>query len=757
MDGDRVSWPAPDDADDELVEVLPHQHELLADAPPEPVIDDPPSPDLPLPRPIDGTDDGIDQRFLNRELSWLQFNDRVLSLASEPGIPLLERAKFVAIASTNLDEFFQVRVAALKDTIAAGLDRPTPDGRTPAKQLADIGASMPEFIERLDTAFVDHLVPELAEAGVELVDYDDLTPDEITALDSWFDERVFPVLTPLAVDPGHPFPYISDLALSLAVNVADPETGDRRFARLKVPNVFPRLVEVAVGRFLPVEQLIAAKLDLLFVGMIVEEWAPFRVSRNADLTVEDEEAEDLLEAVEMELRRRRFNRAVRLEVSHDIGAEILELLVRELDLTHDDVTYHRSPLDLSCLWELMSIDRPDLKDDLWAPITAGRLAAAEESDKPIVDVIRHRSMLVHHPYESFSSSVEEFISQAAKDPKVQSIKMTLYRAGGDSAVIRSLIRAAETGKQVAVLVELKARFDEATNVQWAKQLERAGVHVVYGMVGLKTHSKVVLVVRDDGDRLRRYCHIGTGNYNAKTAKIYEDLGLFTCDDDVGADALQLFNHLTGYSRAIEYRTLLVAPRDLRRQLTDLIEHESSFGTDGHITIKCNSIADPEMVEALYKASQAGVTIDLIVRGICCLRPGVPGMSENIRVRSVLGRYLEHSRIFRFAHGNRVGPDSSERIDDATSDALYLIGSADLMPRNLNRRVEVLVPIEHPRHVAWLDQAIEFALADDVVAWEQQPDDTWLRLGPVDEFDPHPQRRMYEWAVEQQTAGRRASE
>ena len=736
MDPAVAPWPAPSEA--------------------AAVVGAPERPALPLQTTESVRSEAIDAWFLNRELSWLAFNERVLELASEPGIPLLERAKFVAIASTNLDEFFQVRVAALKDTIAAGIDRPTPDGRTPAQQLADIAAAVPEFVERLDSTFVDHLVPELSDAGVELVDYADLDLDEQQALAAWFDDRVFPVLTPLAVDPGHPFPYISDLALSLAVNVADPETGDRRFARLKVPNVFPRLVEVSIGRFLPVEQLIAAKLDELFVGMVVEEWAPFRVSRNADLTLEEEDAEDLLEAVEMELRRRRFNRAVRLEVSHDIGAEILELLIRELDLTLDDVTYHRSPLDLSCLWELQGLDRPDLKDEPWPPVTAGRLVAAEESDRPIFDVIRHRSMLVHHPYESFGSSIEEFISQAAADTRVQSIKMTLYRAGGDSAVIRSLIRAAESGKQVAVLVELKARFDEANNVQWAKQLERSGVHVVYGMVGLKTHSKVVLVVRDDGDRLRRYCHVGTGNYNAKTAKIYEDLGILTCDDDVGDDALELFNHLTGYSRSVEYKTLLVAPRDLRTQLTDLIEHEAQFGSEGHITLKCNSIADPGMVEALYAASDAGVRIDCIVRGLCCLRAGVFGLSDNIRVRSILGRYLEHSRVYRFAHGNVAAPGRDERIGDAESDAVHLIGSADLMPRNLNRRVEVLVPIEHPRHTAWLDQLLEFALEDGVVAWELRPDDRWERVGPTDAFEPHPQERMYRWTVDQQTVGRATS-
>ncbi len=698
--------------------------------------------------------EGVDLRFVNRELSWLRFNDRVLELASEQGIPLLERAKFCAIASTNLDEFFQVRIGAIKDQIAAGLDRPTPDGRTPQQQLDDVMAAIPEFVERLDVAFVDRLVPELSAVGVEIVDYADLSDDEKSALDDWYADRVYPVLTPLAVDPGHPFPYISDLALSLAINVADPDTGDRRFARLKVPSVLPRLVQVAAGRFLPVEQLIAAKLDTLFVGMIVEEWAPFRVSRNADLTLEEEEADDLLEAVEMELRRRRFNKAVRLEVSQDVGPELLDLLIRELEITRKDVTLHRSLIDLSCLTELMSIDRPDLKDEPWPSVTAGRLAAADEADRPIFDAIRQRSMLVHHPYESFATSIEEFIAQAAVDPKVQSIKMTLYRAGGDSAIIRSLMRAAERGKQVAVLVELKARFDEAANVQWAKQLERAGVHVVYGMVGLKTHSKVVLVVRDDGDKLRRYCHIGTGNYNAKTAKIYEDLGLLTCDDSIGDDALELFNHLTGYSRSVDYDTLLVAPRDLRRQLLDLIEHEASYGADGHITFKCNSIADPEMVEALYAASAAGTRIDMIVRGICCIRAGVPGLSENIRVRCVLGRYLEHSRIYRFAHGNVV---DGTRVDGADSDVLHLTGSADLMPRNLNRRVEVLVPIEHSRHVLWLDQAIDFAMADDVVAWDKQPDDSWARVGPRGAFEPHPQERMYRWTVEQQTVGKRTSD
>ncbi len=682
---------------------------------------------------------GYDERFLNRELSWLDFNDRVLSLASEPGIPLLERAKFCAICSINLDEFFQVRVAALKDQIAAGIDDPSPDGRSPAQQLVEIGERVDRLIERQESIFVDQLVPALSAAGVRIVSWAELDTNDRKAMSALYDERIFPVLTPLAVDPGHPFPYISNLALSIAANVADPETGERRFVRLKVPNVFPRLVALDEGRYLPAEELIAAHLSTLFVGMIVEEWAVFRVTRNADLTLEDEEADDLLEAVEFELRRRRFNNPVRLEVQDGIGGEVLDLLVRELEIDPRNVSRHRAMLDLSCLMQLQSLERPDLKDRPWPPITAGRIAVAEETDRPIVSVVRDRALLLHHPYESYASSVEVFIAQVADDPRVQSIKMTLYRAGGDSAIIRSLIRAAERGVQVAVLVELKARFDEATNVQWAKQLERAGVHVVYGMVGLKTHCKVALVVRDDGDQLRRYTHISTGNYNSRTARLYEDLGYITCDNDIGADATQLFNHLTGYSRSEEYRTLLVAPRDLRRQLLDLIEHEAGFGAEGHIVFKCNSIADRTMMDALYEASAAGTRINLIARGICCVRAGVPGLSETIEVRSLLGRYLEHSRIYRFAHGDDDGGP------------IHLIGSADLMPRNLDRRVEVLVPIVHPKHREWLDQALDFALADDIVRWELQPDNEWIRLGPPDAFDPNAQDRMYRWAAERQQA------
>jgi polyphosphate kinase len=693
----------------------------------------------------------VTHRLLNRELSWLDFDDRVLALAAEPGLPLLERAKFCAICSSNLDEFFQVRVAALRDQVAAGIDEVTPDGRTPLQQITEITTMVNALVARQEQIFTELLVPALAGRGVVIGNWTDLDADERARLTDYFESRIFPVLTPLAVDPGHPFPYISNLAMSIAAHVADPETGERRFVRLKVPDVFPRLIPLDgrdrahpsrptpdVARFVPAEQVIGAHLHSLFTGMIVEEWSPFRVTRNADLSLEDEDADDLLELVEVELRRRRFNKAIRLEVADSISPEMLDLLLRELELDQRNVSRHRAMLDLSCLMQLMALDRPDLKDRPWQPITPGRLYAAEDAHRSIFSVMRDRALLVHHPYESFSTSVVAFVESAADDPRVQSIKMTLYRAGGDNPIIRALIRAAESGKQVAVLVELKARFDEATNVAWARQLERAGVHVVYGMVGLKTHSKVALVVRDDGDQLRRYVHIGTGNYNPKTSRIYEDLGLLSCDNEVGADATQLFNHLTGYSRRVDYQRMIVAPRDLRPALLGLIEHETGYGAEGRITLKCNSIADAEISEALYAASAAGVRIDGVVRGVCSLRAGVPGLSENIHIRSILGRYLEHSRVYRFAHGDGDG-------DDSTGAPVYLIGSADLMPRNLDRRVEVLVPVEHPKHREWLDQVFEFALADDIVRWELQPDDTWLRCGPTDAFEPDAQERMYRWA------------
>jgi len=681
----------------------------------------------------------MSQRLLNRELSWLAFNRRVLSLGEEVSIPLLERLKFCAICSSNLDEFFQVRVAALKDQVAAGVTAPAYDGMSPQAQLTEIAETADRFV--LDQeAVLDHLLGELAGHGVHVVDWSSLDTIDHMHLIAAFGQRIFPVLTPLAVDPAHPFPYISNLALNLAAMVSDPDTGERRFARVKIPNVFPRLMALPDGkRFVPIEQLVAAQLHTLFVGMVVEEHAVFRVTRNADLTLEEEEADDLLAKVEMELRRRRFGRAVRLEVQEGISHEMLELLVRELDLEMADVTVHRRAVDLTCLFQLHALELPALKDVPWPPVTAGRILRADAQDRSIFSVIRERALMVHHPYESFASSVENFIAQAADDPRVQSIKMTLYRAGGDSPIAHSLMRAAERGVQVAVLVELKARFDEATNVGWAKALERAGVHVVYGLVGLKTHAKTTLVVRHDEDGLRRYCHIGTGNYNSKTARLYEDVGFLTCDPAVGSDVTQLFNHLTGYSRAVEFQSLLVAPRDLRNQLVDLIEREMAFGAEGRITAKMNSIADPQMIDALYRASEAGVQVDLMVRGLCCLRPGVPGLSSNIQVRSILGRYLEHSRVVRFEHGSEA------------DEPLFLISSADWMGRNLDGRVEVLVPVTHPKHRAWLDQVFEFNMADDIVRHELDSAGVWHRRGPAVFTQGDAQERFNRWVNDRQTA------
>ena len=674
-----------------------------------------------------------ESRFLNRELSWLDFNERVMDLALDQAVPLLERVRFAAIASANLDEFFQVRVAALRDQIAAGVDETTPDGRTAVQQVEAIGERVSAFVHTQETLVREVLLPELTANGISILQWKELDQPTRDRMTEFYESRVHPVLTPLVVDPGHPFPYISNLALSVAATVADPATAERRFVRLKIPNVFPRLIAIGDGRFITSEELIAAHLHRLFLGMVVEDWATFRVTRKADLALEEDEADDLLQAVEVELRRRRFNRPVRLEVHRSVSEEILRLLVRELEIDPRNVTTHSTFLDLTCLSQLADLDRPDLKFRPWVPVTAGRINAAEEAERSLFDVVDDRALLLHHPYESFASSVEAFIAQAADDPSVQTIKMTLYRAGGDSPILRSLIRAAERGVQVAVLVEIKARFDEENNVVWARRLERAGVHVAYGMVGLKTHSKVVLVVRDDGERLRRYCHIGTGNYNSKTARSYEDIGYITSDDAIGDDVVQLFNHLTGFSRNNDYKTLLVAPEGLRPQLIDLIEREIECGTEGAITLKCNALADPVMIDALYRAGQAGVKIDLIVRGISCIRPGLAGLSENITVRSILGRYLEHSRIYRFEHG---GDDGGP---------LYLIGSADLMPRNLERRVEVLVPIQHPKHREWLDQVIAFDLSNEVMHWKQESDGTWQRAGGSGDA----QHDLYQWAADRQ--------
>jgi polyphosphate kinase len=666
------------------------------------------------------------ERYRNRELSWLDFNARVLALAEDPRIPLLERAKFLAIFGQNLDEFFQVRVAGLKDQVAAGVGGSSPDGRTSAQQLLDIRDRLDVLLPRMQATFLDRITPALAEAGIKLSSWADLDEDDEKFLVETFEERIFPVLTPLAVDPGHPFPYISNLSLNLAVIVRDPDADVRRFARVKVPSLLPRFVVLPDGeRYVPLEQVMAAHLDQLFPGMEIEQHHAFRVTRNTDLTLEEEEADDLLAMVEVELRRRRFGRAVRLEIDAGMSEEVRELLQRELDVADEDVYVHTAPLDLGGLWSVHALDRPDLKDPPYQRVTPPRLASSDGERVDFFAAIRKGDLLVHHPYESFRTTVEEFVRQATVDPRVLAIKMTLYRTSGDSPIVRSLIRAAERGKQVAVIVELKARFDEGANIEWARQLETAGVHVTYGLIGLKVHSKATLVVREESDGLRRYCHVGTGNYNSKTARVYEDMGLLTCDPAIGADMSQLFNELTGYGRNIDYQRLLVAPRLMRDALNDLIQGEIDAGPGvGHVTMKMNSLVDQGMIEELYRASQAGVEIDLIVRGICCLNPGVLGMSETIRVRSLVGRYLEHSRIFRFA--NALG----------TGHALHLIGSADLMPRNLDRRVEVLTPVSEVALQQRLDEVLDVELRDDVLSWSLGPDGRWTRAADGGELESH---------------------
>ena len=671
-------------------------------------------------------------RYLNREISWLDFNARVLDLAEREDVALLERVKFLAIFSDNLDEFFQVRVAGVKDQLIAGLASSGIDGVTPTQQLRAVRQRTEALVDRQARIFVEQIVPQLADQGICLLDWEHLDDGDRRHLRGEFEERIFPVLTPLAVDPGHPFPYISNLSLNLAVMVVDPRTRDRRFARLKVPPLLPRFVALPDGsRFVALEQVIAAHLDLLFPGMEVVGHFAFRVTRDADLALEEGEADDLLVAVEMELRRRRFGEAVRLELHRDCTDEVQSLLTRELGLDAEDVYVVNAPLDLSGLSAIHGLDRPDLKDEPWPPATQPGLATPTDEPTDIFALLRERDVLVHHPYDSFSTSVEAFIAQAAADPDVLAIKQTLYRTSGDSSIVKSLIRAAEAGKQVATLVELKARFDEQNNITWAKALEDAGVHVVYGLIGLKTHSKTALVVRQEPDGLRRYCHIGTGNYNPRTARLYEDVGLLTADPDVGADLTELFNHLTGYGRQADYRRLILAPTRLRDRIIECIRAEAA-AEQGRIVMKMNALADRQIIEALYEASAAGVEIDLIVRGICCLRPGVTGLSDHIRVRSIVGRNLEHSRIFSFA--NSGGPEGS-----------VLIGSADMMPRNLDRRIEVVIGIEEPRLKAQLLETLSIDLADDTNAWELDADGQWLPVEHRNGFSA--QRRLYELAQE----------
>ena len=679
---------------------------------------------------------GDESPYLNRELSLLDFQERVLALAEDESLPLLERAKFLAIFSSNVDEFFQVRVAGLKDQVAAGMTTAASDGHTPARTLGAIHDRLTSLVARQAKVFLENVVPALADAGVRITDWASLDEPDRTRLQSVFDD-VFPVLTPLAVDPGHPFPYISNLSLNLAVIVRDPVSSERRFARVKVPPLLPRFVKLPDGaRFIPLEALIAAHLGSLFPGMEIESHYAFRVTRNTDLSLqgEGEEADDLLAAVEMELRRRRFGQAVRLEIDAHMSDEARELLQRELDLEPGDVYSVDGLLDLAGLWALHDLDRPQLKDPPWSPVSPAGFTPGSDQHIDVFAVLRERDVLVHHPYDSFRTTVEAFVRQAARDPKVLAIKQTLYRTSGDSPIVKALIRAAEKGKQVSALVELKARFDEQANIAWARALEEAGVHVVYGLVGFKTHSKTSLVVRQEEDGIRRYCHVGTGNYNSKTARLYEDIGLLSSDPDLGSDLTDLFNFLTGYSRQHQYRKLLLAPTQLRARIVELIERESGGAEPGRIVMKMNSLVDKAVIDALYQASAAGTSIDLIVRGVCCLRPGIPGVSENIRVRSIVGRYLEHSRIFAFG----TGDDRPVR---------YLIGSADMMPRNLDRRIEVVVPVEAPELQARLKEVLEVDLADDVLAWELHGDGHWSKVPTT--VGLASQQRLQELALERQ--------
>jgi polyphosphate kinase len=666
--------------------------------------------------PVRSGDELPDDRYLNRELSWLDFNGRVLALAKDPRQPLLERAKFLAIFASNLDEFYMVRVAGLKRREETGLSVRSADGLSPREQLVRVAARTQDLASQHARVFLDDVRPGLERHEIRIVRWGNLSVEDRKRLSAYFSEQVFPVLTPLAVDPAHPFPYISGLSLNLAVTVRDPDGGTERFARVKVPNNVPRLVRVEVSRdadtatFLPVEDLIAAHLDELFDGMEVVEQHVFRITRNADLEVEEDRDEDLLQALERELARRRFGPPVRLEVADTMSEHVLELLLRELDVHPDDVVMVPGLLDLSCLWQLYGLDTAELKDEPFVPATHPAFSEGE-TPKSVFATLREGDVLVHHPYDSFSTSVQRFIEQAAADENVLAIKQTLYRTSGDSPIVDALIDAAEAGKQVVALVEIKARFDEQANIKWARTLERAGVHVVYGMVGLKTHCKIAMVVRQEGGVIRRYCHIGTGNYNPKTARIYEDLGLLTAEPAVGADLTLLFNALTGYARPHSYESLLVAPYGVRQGIIERIEAEIDHARAGRpagIRFKMNSLVDEQVIDALYRASRAGVRVDIVVRGICALTPGRPELSENIVVRSILGRFLEHSRVFHF-----VGSDE------------YWIGSADLMHRNLDRRVEVLVRVTDARLTGQLDGMFESMLHPATRCWELRPGGSWV--------------------------------
>ena len=683
-------------------------------------------------------------RFFDRELSWLKFNQRVLECAENEDMPLLERANFAAIFASNLDEFFMVRVAGLKRRIDSGIAVPSAAGLSPRQQLRAISETAHRLQDEHAHYTIDTILPELEKERIVLLTWDKLTSSEQERLSRYYRQQVFPVLTPLAVDPAHPFPYISGGSINLAVIVENPASGKSHFARVKIPGNLPRLVPVddmtdeeskdeRYG-FIAMEKLIAAHLESLFPGLIIKEARSFRVTRNEDIDVEEDDAENLLNAMEKELLRRRFGPPIRLEITDTTSPFLSQLLADQLGVSQDEVYRLPSPLDLTVLFELGSVDRPDLKNRPFVPTTNRQIAEVESSRaQDIFAAIRERDILLHHPYDSFSTSVQAFLAQAAADPKVLAIKQTLYRTSSNSPIIDALIDAAHAGKQVLALVEIKARFDEDANIAWARKLERAGVHVVYGIVGLKTHCKLIEVVRQEADGLRRYCHVGTGNYNPKTARLYTDLGLLTCDPVVGQDLTRLFNQLSGYAPKSSFHRLLVAPRTVRTGLIQRIRREEDAaraGKEAWIKIKVNSIVDEKTIDALYRASQAGVKIDIVERGICALKPGVPGLSENIRVRSILGRFLEHSRIYAFC--NADGPQIGE--GPASGPEVY-IGSADLMHRNLDRRVEALVRVTAPEQIDELIKYVDLQMADSTMSWHMQPDGTYVLHTKDDEGRP----------------------
>ncbi len=662
--------------------------------------------------------EGSEPRFFARQLSDLDFNDRLLDLVADGGVPLLERVKFLVLFSERIDEFFQVQVAGLRRQVVAGIKGLALNGATPERLLSDVRDSLERMVRRQEHLLLGEIIPALAIEGIEICTWEGLDEKDRHFVHGVFDRLILPVVTPLTVDPSHPFPYISNLSLNIGVEVRNRSDGTSRFARVKVPPNVDRLLPLAEGdRFLPLEQAVVAFIDELFPGMDVGAPCIFRVTRDADLALDEDAADDLLLALQEELRRRRFLPVVRLEVDSRTSDGPVERLTEELGLGQDDVYRFSGPLGLDCLWSIHGLDRPELHDASWTPLVPQPLTAVErEEELSIFSVLGRQDVLVHHPYDSFSASVEELLNEAAEDPHVLAIKQCLYRTSGDSPIVAALVRAAERGKQVAALVEVTARFDEEANIGWARALEEAGAHVIYGLMGLKTHAKTTLVVRQEGDAVRLYCHVGTGNYNPKTARMYEDLGVLSSREELGADLTRFFNYITGFSQPPLYQELVTSPGGIRDRVVECIDREAAAGPEGRIVIKVNGLDDVAVVDALYRASQAGVPIDLVVRGICCLRPGVPGLSETITVRSIVGRYLEHSRILRFGGGGNP--------------AIYYIGSADLRRRNLDRRVEAMIPVADPEAVVRLEEILELNLADDTRSWSLDAGGTWHRIPTI---------------------------